>query len=191
MKLCECGCGEAAPIAKCSEKSRGRKKGMPMRFIHGHQMRGNFGDKNHSWKGGKIRDKDDRQLIYTPNHHKKKKCKYVYQSILIAEKVLGKPLPKGAMVHHATKIVKIDRDLVICENSAYHNLLHQRIRSYEACGNPSWRKCRFCKEYDALENLYINNGDGHHRKCMNKYQRERNAENQRRVSNGKRNNIHI
>jgi hypothetical protein len=34
--LCECGCGQLAPIAKQSEKRRGYVKGKPMRFICGH-----------------------------------------------------------------------------------------------------------------------------------------------------------
>src|SRR5262249_36848984 len=36
-KLCECGCGEPAPIAKRAED--GYLKGQPKRFIHGHSSR--------------------------------------------------------------------------------------------------------------------------------------------------------
>lgn len=39
-KLCECGCGEAAPIAKQNDTRRGWVKGQPVRFIRGHSMRG-------------------------------------------------------------------------------------------------------------------------------------------------------
>lgn len=35
-KLCECGCGQPAPIAKSSDAKAGRKKGEPARFIKGH-----------------------------------------------------------------------------------------------------------------------------------------------------------
>jgi ribosomal protein L40E len=38
--LCECGCGEAAPIARMTRKSRGHVKGQPVRFILGHRNRG-------------------------------------------------------------------------------------------------------------------------------------------------------
>jgi hypothetical protein len=34
--LCECGCGNPAPIAKATTRSRGWIKGKPMRFILGH-----------------------------------------------------------------------------------------------------------------------------------------------------------
>jgi hypothetical protein len=37
--LCECGCGEATPIAKITRSERGQKKGEPLRFINGHNMR--------------------------------------------------------------------------------------------------------------------------------------------------------
>jgi len=40
MKLCECGCGLPAPIAKMTDAKRGYVKGQPRRFIHGHYARG-------------------------------------------------------------------------------------------------------------------------------------------------------
>jgi len=36
MKLCECGCGLPAPIAKKTNTRRGHVKGQPIRFIVGH-----------------------------------------------------------------------------------------------------------------------------------------------------------
>lgn len=40
VKLCECGCGQAAPIAKFSDVTKGLIGGQPMRFIRGHNRRG-------------------------------------------------------------------------------------------------------------------------------------------------------
>lgn len=40
VKLCECGCGEPAPIATWSNTQRGYVKGEPKKFIHGHHGRG-------------------------------------------------------------------------------------------------------------------------------------------------------
>lgn len=40
MKLCECGCGLPAPIARASNRRRGYRKGEPKRFVRGHAMRG-------------------------------------------------------------------------------------------------------------------------------------------------------
>lgn len=37
MKLCDCGCGDPAPIATQTDSRRGTVKGHPRRFIAGHQ----------------------------------------------------------------------------------------------------------------------------------------------------------
>src|SRR5919106_3186072 len=37
MKLCECGCGQPAAIAKSSDRNRGYFKGQPTRFAKGHR----------------------------------------------------------------------------------------------------------------------------------------------------------
>lgn len=39
-KLCECGCGESAPIAEQSRQKLGIVRGSPLRFVFGHQRRG-------------------------------------------------------------------------------------------------------------------------------------------------------
>ncbi len=40
VKLCECGCGQPAPIARFSDASKGLIGGQPQRFINGHNRRG-------------------------------------------------------------------------------------------------------------------------------------------------------
>ncbi len=39
IKLCECGCGEPAPIATKTKRSCGHVKGQPIRFVRGHSGR--------------------------------------------------------------------------------------------------------------------------------------------------------
>jgi hypothetical protein len=78
------------------------------------------------------------------------------QHVVIAEAAHGgKPLPAKAMVHHVNGDPGDNRpeNLVICPDQAYHKLLHVRTAAMDACGNPNWRSCRFCKRYDALENM--------------------------------------
>lgn len=42
-KLCECGCGKPAPLMTFTDGSIGYKKGQPLRFIKGHNGRGQPG----------------------------------------------------------------------------------------------------------------------------------------------------
>lgn len=37
---CQCGCGNAAPIARSNHRRKGHIKGQPVRFINGHNNRG-------------------------------------------------------------------------------------------------------------------------------------------------------
>lgn len=65
--------------------------------------------------------------------------KYKMEHVLIAEKALGKPLPKGAVVHHVDGDPAGNRkpwNLVICPDQDYHLLLHRRAQElgYEPPG---------------------------------------------------------
>ena len=63
VKLCECACGEVAPIAKETDPKRGRVKGQPFRFCQGHAQRGRSGTKSNSWIGGRVSDGNGYVLI--------------------------------------------------------------------------------------------------------------------------------
>lgn len=92
------------------------------------------------------------------------------EHVLVAEKALGKKLPKGAIVHHVDENKGNNRNenLVICPSGAYHSLLHQRSKALNESGNANWRKCWVCKNYDSPENLYINGQVGHKR-CISEH----------------------
>lgn len=71
---------------------------------------------------------------------------------LIAERVLGKPLPKGAMVHHANgdKSDNRNSNLVICQDMEYHKLLHTRMLALKEYGDVHARRCVRCKKWDLV-----------------------------------------
>lgn len=96
-----------------------------------------------------------------------------HEHILVAERALGKPLPIGAVVHHIdeNKLNNTPTNLVICQDDAYHFLLHQRQRAIDACGHAHWRKCPFCKQYDAPENMHITEHNLYHVECRKAYRR--------------------
>ncbi len=173
--LCECGCGALAPIAIKTRARLGHVKGRPCRFIRGHNSQvGNAPN----WRGGKTKHQDGYVCVRMPNHARASNTGYVLAHVVIAEHALGHPLPSKAQVHHHNE-VKSDNtggNLVICENEAYHKLLHKRKRAYLATGNPSILHCYICKQYDASL-ARRTNGKSWHAECANVSQRNLKARN--------------
>jgi hypothetical protein len=143
MRLCQCGCGAAAPLAARTRRRDCAVKGEPLRFVRGHNARMKSrapGRYIRRRAGGRER----------PAH------------VLIAEAALGKPLPHGAEVHH----VDGDRqnnsatNLVVCECRAYHGLLHARARVVRGGGDPNTqnvcRKCRVAKDFSEFHRNDVN-----------------------------------
>lgn len=82
-----------------------------------------------NWKGGRIIKQSGYVFLYASNNPRAHNG-YVPEQILIAEKAIGKYLPKGALVHHINGNRGDNRssNLVICENNRYHTLVHVRTR---------------------------------------------------------------
>ena len=168
---CQCGCGQRTQKWNQNHSKRGWVKGQYRKFVGTH---GNGkGSLSHGWKGGKTHRSDGYIGTWMPDHPRADKNGYVPEHVVIAEKSFGKILPPGAVVHH-TNGSKDNGPLVICQDLAYHNLIHQRQRAYENCGHANWRKCQFCQKYDDPQNLHISKqGKADHQACRNAYKRKR------------------
>jgi hypothetical protein len=108
-----------------------------------------------AWRGGRtILWPDNYVGIFMPGHPRANKSGYVREHIVVAERSLGKPLPCKALVHHVNEIQDDNRNanLVICQDAAYHKLLHVRMRVRAAGGNPNTDKiCGSCRQNLPLE----------------------------------------
>jgi hypothetical protein len=85
------------------------------------------------------------------------KGKIVKEHTKIVEEILGKPLPKEAVIHHIDNNPRNNKtnNLIIFQNQKEHLSFHQREKAYDVCGNANWRKCRYCKTYDDIQYLKI------------------------------------
>lgn len=94
---------------------------------------------------------------------------------IIAERAIGKQLPIGTEVHHVNGDRADNRgeNLVVCPDRAYHKLLHVRQEALNACLNPRFRKCPFCKTYSDPDLMSKSKHGRHyyHAACRTKYNR--------------------
>lgn len=103
------------------------------------------------------------------------RSRHQFEHIVIAERALGHSLPKRAQVHHVNGRPGDNSrgNLVVCQDHAYHQLLHRRQRALEACGNANAHRCRICGRYDrqddirAYERKGLNSIRYTHRSCNN------------------------
>jgi len=129
---CHCGCAQKTNLITHTSRRNGLIKGQPYKFIIGHSNKGKrnppkFRDQNPHWKGGKVKGGENGNynlVLVGYNGRSIYKCEH----ILIAERILGKTLPRAAIVHHVNGNPRDNRNcnLVICEDQKYHMLLHKR-----------------------------------------------------------------
>lgn len=125
------------PTEACSRVCKGR--------LHSQRF---SGANSPAFLGGRKTLASGYVLSYAPNHPRAQHG-YVFEHILVAERALGHYLPEGAVVHHRDEIKSHNENtnLVICQDNAYHNLIHGRMRMLEdrrlggkVCGDCKARK---------------------------------------------------
>lgn len=125
------------------------------------------------------------QVRYMPGHPRATASGDVYEHVLVAERALGHYLPPGALVHHVDENRKhnANRNLVICQDIAYHKLLHYRLKVLRAGGNPNTEKfcgdCRTFKPLAAFHLMAANKSTGRQSICRDCGQRRDAARRQR------------
>ncbi len=98
------------------------------------------------------------------------------EHVMIVERILGRKLPPGVEIHHHNEDPSDNRpgNLVVCQDRAYHMLLHRSMRAKKACGNPNWRRCAYCKQYsDPKLMKFLNTGMAYHSDCRAQYRKRR------------------
>lgn len=149
MKLCECGCGLPAPIAKDTDRRCGAIRGQPRRFIQGHQMRGKkrfFSDLSKSrmssgqlrrfenpaqhprWKGGEVFQKGYYWLM-RPEHPRANRHGYIKRCFAVVEDFFGWIPPSMWEPHHINGNKTDDRLINLAfMTHADHSRLHGKQR---------------------------------------------------------------
>lgn len=157
MKLCECGCGQPAPISTKNRPERGQFRGQPVRFINGHNShrhteeckqrigeagRGRvpseatrrkiseskLGSRNPAWRGGQTLLKKHRLVYVGVGHAMAYKTGYVLEHRLVMARVLGRPLESHEHVHHIDlDSLNNDPANLIIVTPSQHSRLHRMI----------------------------------------------------------------
>ena len=100
----------------------------------------------------------DYRVLYRPEHKRASASGDVYEHVIVAETAIGHVLPDGAEVHHVDENISnnANTNLVICQDRAYHKLLHYRAKVIRAGHNPNIEKfCGDCARWRLLGDFYL------------------------------------
>lgn len=149
--LCQCECGNTKIVTREHFRRGGTKS---------------CGCLSHTRSNKKIID-NGYITIYMPEHLKSKKNGYVYEHILVAEEMLGRPLGKEEVVHHKdrNRTNNKPKNLIIFKTHADHGRFHTtgimiKENDYYIspdtknkcidCGQEIYAKAKRCSKCNAL-----------------------------------------
>lgn len=86
------------------------------------------GPRNHNWKGGRTVDPRGYVLIKRPDHPRADVRGYVYEHILVAEEMLGRPILPTEEVHHDDENPSNNKpgNLVVTSGKPEHRFRHRK-----------------------------------------------------------------
>lgn len=94
MKLCECGCGEPAPIASRTRRDLGHVRGKPIRFRLGHNTP--KGEESRLWRGGRYLHSGGYIVVSGTDGPE-------LEHRIVMSEMVGRPLLPGEQVHHVNE----------------------------------------------------------------------------------------
>ena len=129
--FCQCGCGKKTAIPAHTDTSKGWVKGVPLRYIKGHNL-------PELSKLNALNAIGNREFSSSGYVRVKTIVGRQYEHILVAESVLGRKLkrfgsqghPDNEVVHHidGNKANNATSNLIICTHS-YHISLHHKLEA--------------------------------------------------------------
>lgn len=120
--------------------------------------------------------------VLRPGHPNADSVGRVYQHVLVAEQILGRPLQKGEVVHHLNHDPSDNRpdNLRVCKDQAEHLALHAQERLVQHGGRPMLEKrCHRCQQIKPLSEFSPSSSHGRRvpssrcKPCAVQAQRER------------------
>lgn len=123
----------------------------------------------------KEKERRARAVVRRPDHPFSGKGGLIPRARLIVEDAMGKYLKPQHLVHHVDGDFTndVNSNLVVCEDSVYHKLIHERTDALKNHGNPEAKQCTLCKFW-ALPEFLVDYARGKaHRECINSFQQDR------------------